>query len=396
MRVLISAYACEPDRGSEPEVGLQTVLSAAAEHDVWAVTRTNNLPKLDRHLLGHPLAKHIHLIGHDVGGLPARLKKRGGLATLHWYYDAWQRRLADLAIRLDKEIGFDLVHHVTFASYWTRVGVTAVNKPLVWGPVGGGAKPPLSLIPSMGIKGGLADIARVSARPAAAIAFGAQRTAREARVVLTQNTETAGAIRANRVAVVLPNALVAGRSIDIRNTRRVRKSNVLFAGRLIALKGVPLVIKALTRVSRPEVTFDIYGEGPERGRLEKLVRRFHLTDRVTFHGQVGRSRLLTEIAEAGALVHPALHDEAPFVIGEALSQGTPVICLDRGGPPILADYWPGTPSHVIELNNRATVEFDIASAIDELVGLASEPRPPIISFEEEILNAYERASDSGL
>ena len=42
------------------------------------------------------------------------------------------------------------MHHVTLASYWTRTGVAAVEKPLVVGPVGGGVDPPLRLFPDAG------------------------------------------------------------------------------------------------------------------------------------------------------------------------------------------------------------------------------------------------------
>ena len=51
-----------------------------------------------------------------------------------------------------------------------------------------------------------------------------------------------------------------------------------------------------------------------------------------FHDWVPRERLLPEIARAGALVHPSLHDDAPLSVAEALSLGTPVICLDHGSP----------------------------------------------------------------
>jgi len=42
MRVLISAYACEPDKGSEPGVGWNWALAAAEKHEVWVLTRSNN------------------------------------------------------------------------------------------------------------------------------------------------------------------------------------------------------------------------------------------------------------------------------------------------------------------------------------------------------------------
>jgi glycosyltransferase involved in cell wall biosynthesis len=45
---------------------------------------------------------------------------------------------------------------------------------------------------------------------------------------------------------------------------------------------------------------------------------------------------------AHAFVFPSLHDDAPWVVGEALAHGVPIVCLDRGGTPIVAGG-PGVP-----------------------------------------------------
>jgi hypothetical protein len=42
LKVLVSAYACEPNRGSEPEVGWQWIQQLARFYEVWIITRANN------------------------------------------------------------------------------------------------------------------------------------------------------------------------------------------------------------------------------------------------------------------------------------------------------------------------------------------------------------------
>ena len=42
MKVLLSALACEPGKGSELEVGFQTMLAAASKHDVWVSDQHRN------------------------------------------------------------------------------------------------------------------------------------------------------------------------------------------------------------------------------------------------------------------------------------------------------------------------------------------------------------------
>lgn len=382
MRILISAYACEPGKGSEPEVGFQTVLAAAREHEVWVITRGNNVQSL-RSALGD--RANVHVIAHDVEGPALRAKKIGGLLTLHLYHDLWQRRLAELAVRLDRDHDFDLVHHVTFAAYWSRAGVASVQKPFVWGPVGGGVAPPLSLLPAMGLSGAAGDLMRVLVRPLVARLSGAPLTAGKADVILAQNHETAHRIGQPSKTRLLPNGLVGGLFVEDRHDDG---HSIVAAGRLIGWKGMALAISAMRYMADDEI-LDIYGEGPDRRRLERLARRWGVRERVRFRGRVPREEVLAAIAGARVFLHPALHEDSGMAVAEALTAGTPVVCLDRGGPPVLVRRWPGVPSQVVPPSTPAVTARRLASALGEIAGLRAETDlAPAEEFGNELLAIY--------
>ena len=49
--ILISAYSCEPDRGSESEVGWNwTINLSDLGHEVYVITRTNQKNKIDEYI----------------------------------------------------------------------------------------------------------------------------------------------------------------------------------------------------------------------------------------------------------------------------------------------------------------------------------------------------------
>ena len=152
MRVLMSALACEPGRGSELEVGFRAMLAAARRHEVWVLTNPDGIPSIATAIAGTQEAARIHLEGIEFG-LDERAFSRLTAASFQWYYDRWQRRAAARALELDRQVDFDVVHHVTLASYWTRAAAAIVDKPLVWGPVGGGVETPWRLIPELGLRG---------------------------------------------------------------------------------------------------------------------------------------------------------------------------------------------------------------------------------------------------
>ena len=392
LRVLISAFSCEPGKGSEPEVGLRMVLAAATCHEVWVLTSDTGAPALQRFLDSHPLGARVHLepvpLGIDLNGL--------GLVTFHRHYDRWQRLASLRALELDRQIGFDLVHHATMSTVWTRVGVASVPKPLVWGPVGGGVEPPLSLLPELGFRGLLDDMLRVTSRRLLAQLPAMRRAPRTAKVVFAQNRETVRRLRAAGKVIVLPNATVI--QLDGIQPTGERRHDVAMVGRLVGWKGGYLALRAFRHVTHPRAILRLYGEGPDRARLEQAARRWGLADRVRFEGWITRSALLPQVARAGVLLHTSFHDDAPLSVAEALSLGTPVVCLDHGGPAEVVRQWPTTPSRLIPPTQVKATARRIAEAVDDFLlrppPIRTRPVGAATSFAETLLEAYGYATSA--
>ena len=394
MKVLVSAYACEPGKGSEPEVGLSVVLTAAHHHDVWVITRANNLAALGNHLADHPLRERIHLHGVDLAGFPMRAK-RWGTPGMQWYYDRWQRRSVDTARRLDALVGFDLVHHATFASYWARAGLFELDRPLVWGPVGGAVEVPRGLWATLGARGAGEEAFRLVARRMLAARPVVRRTMRRATVAIAQNGETAERIRRARSGpvTILPNASAVG-PLELGEPPPARGTDVVCAGRLVPWKAVPLAVDAMRHVTHPDARLRVFGAGPDAARLRAVVSRRGLTDRVELCGRLPREELLRVVAGAGVLVHPALHEEAGLVVAEALTLNTPVVALRRGGPAELVVRYGESPSELVDAAGPDETARRLGAAIDRFLRsppTATAARRPSPTFEETLLAAYEAA-----
>ena len=104
------------------------------------------------------------------------------------------------------------------------------------------------------------------------------------------------------------------------------------------------------------------------------------------------------VATAGVFLHPAFHDEAGLAVAEALSLGTPVVCLDRGGPPELLPLWPAAPAVAIRPQSPEKTAQALAAAIDRYLfdppPVATLPRRAVVVFEEQLLAAYDVAFDA--
>jgi glycosyltransferase involved in cell wall biosynthesis len=103
-----------------------------------------------------------------------------------------------------------------------------------------------------------------------------------------------------------------------------------FAGRLVASKGVDVLLRAVALLDVPPRVL-VIGDGPERAALEQLALRLGLGDRVCFAGHRPDSRRQLDLLDVLAV--PSRSDGTPLVVSEALMAGIPVVGAAVGGIP---------------------------------------------------------------
>src|SRR5690349_21338022 len=116
MKVLIGAYSCIPGHGSEPGAGWNWTFAATRDHEVWLITHSANAGVLEPlRVASNRLSERLHPEYVHLGGRFERLRRMGPLRFL--YYFAWQVSACRRAARrLHEHVGFDVCHHVTYAS----------------------------------------------------------------------------------------------------------------------------------------------------------------------------------------------------------------------------------------------------------------------------------------
>ena len=104
----------------------------------------------------------------------------------------------------------------------------------------------------------------------------------------------------------------------------VDSDTVVFAGRHIPEKRVPALIPALALTG---LRAEIYGDGPERGRVLALVREHGLADAVEVPGFVEHERVDAALRRALCLVLPSRREGYGLVVVEACAAGTPSVVV---------------------------------------------------------------------
>jgi glycosyltransferase involved in cell wall biosynthesis len=134
-----------------------------------------------------------------------------------------------------------------------------------------------------------------------------------------------------------------------------RHRKLLYVGRLGRIKGVHTMIDSLeplfTRYS--DLQLDIIGDGPNpyKSDLVKMVEDKKLSDRIHFHGWLGRNQINDALRDCYMLVFPSIYPEAFGISGiEAMMHSKPVVAFATGG----VGHWlkDGETGLSVGLNNK--------------------------------------------
>jgi len=332
LRVLISAYACEPGKGSEAGVGWNMALQMAKLHDVTVLTRANNEPVITSAL---PAENAPEFIYYDLPKW-ARWWKRGPRGAQLYYY-LWQI-FAGRMLKKKYAGRFDVGHHVTFVRYWMPTCFPMLGIPYVMGPVGGGEFAPIEFENRFPLKPRIYEKVRRMVRMFVPLDLFVRASIARSSCMLSTTKESAEKIvklRAQRVEIY-PESGVSwaefGQLSAVKDTSSLETIIFVSSGRLLALKAFEMGIRAFAAATIKNAEYWIVGDGPERRRLEAVVSELNLQDKVQFFGMVPRSEALEIMGRANVLVHPSLHDSGGWVCPEAMAMGKAVICLNLGGP----------------------------------------------------------------
>ncbi len=132
--------------------------------------------------------------------------------------------------------------------------------------------------------------------------------------------------------VVIPNGVpvaeIARRAL--RNGHRRAAGTVMTAARFAPEKGLDVLIRAAEMLPASLVTaVDVYGDGDERGTLEKLIQELGLHSRIRLLPWA--ADVPEQMARHDLFVLPSSAEGMPYVLLEAMAVGIPAVATDVPG-----------------------------------------------------------------
>ena len=340
-RILISAYGCEPGKGSEQGVGWNWCLQLGSLAELVVITRSNNQSSVEA-ALPPSLAERIRFEFYDLPPAIRRLKRKE--KGLYFYYLLWQWGAYRRAKELAKRSRFDYAMHLTFGSIWMPTFMHRLSLPFIWGPVGGGEAVPFMLIGALPLSGRVTQYLRYGLMATLPINPLLMGIVRRSRIILARTEDTAKLIparHASKVHVVLETGvaddLLSGSICEhVGNAGPLR---VIYTGRLVALKNVAVGIHAIARARARGANLElvIVGNGPLREVLKALAERLGIAEFVSFLGSIPQASVMEQLAMSDVYLFPSLKEGGVWSLMEAMSVGLPAVCVNTSGMAVITD-----------------------------------------------------------
>lgn len=364
-KVLISAYACIPDRGSEEGNGwYYSSLISQQEYRVWCLTRDVGKVEIEKKLRAfpHPNLTFVYVtVPRWIDGMYHK-----GLFGMYFHYLYWQWRTLQVALKLNTNHRFDLVHHVSYTSLQLGSFLYKLNRPFIYGPVGGGQEAPATM--RRYFKGYWIKERMRAWVSSLMLRFnpGCYQSVRRADYVLAWNEDTRKMINSlgRTTGVEKEFGGVGEQFIPSEPISRPRRStlNLVWVGRLMPRKALELSLHGLSKVApHIPVHLTVVGDG-EMGRyVPEYIDTYKLQDRVTWIGKVSYEQVKEHYRHADVFLFTSLRDTGPAQLLEAMAYSLPVVTLDLHGQAELVDQSTGIRVPVTEPESTAS---GLAKAIE--------------------------------
>jgi len=339
MNLLMSAYACEPNKGSEPEVGWRWMIDSAKIYDnIVVVTRANNRKNIEKEFYKLNI-KNVQFIYFDLPKWASFWKKAGRGVQLYTYL--WEIFLFFFLLKKYKRNQFDVSQRVTFVSYRFPSFIWYFSKKFILGPVAGGERYPLDFLKIFSFKGKMKELVRMIIQRISLLDPLILLTLYKAETIIavTNDTKTILPFFAQKKVIIKPAIFININDFKVNINQKIfikeKQLKLLYVGRIIEWKGIELILKALKDLDIAMYDFNIIGEGNAKSKFTQYISKYNLN--VNFLGQKNRKELSDYYLTHDLFLFPSLHDSGGMVILEAKAHGLPVVVSSFGGPQQFTD-----------------------------------------------------------
>lgn len=339
LKVLINAYACSPNWGSEPGMAWNWCSNLAKYCELYIITEGEWQYEIEDAVNKHSYEENMHFYYNPVSGKVRAMCWNQGDWRFYYYYRQWQEKTLTIAKQICSEHKIDIIHQLNMVGFREPGLLWKIKGPYyVWGPIGGMENIPTAYLKEAGIKQNL--FCRIK-NLINTLQYTYQPNVRHA---INRSDVLVSAVKS--VKEVLFNMyhresiLINETGCHIDNNSPIRKPimgkqklDLIWVGKFDFRKQLNVALRTIAEVTDLDVCLHICGTGrDEQVRMYKqLATYLQIEDKCIWHGRVEHSKIQQMMANSDVFFFTSIMEATSTVMLEAISSCLPVLCFDTCG-----------------------------------------------------------------
>lgn len=354
--------------GSEPGMGWNWIIHLAKYCEVFVISEGEFREQCEEASKGLPIKWYWNPVSDDV----RKMCWNQGDWRFYKYYEQWQRKTADIARGIIRDLQTSsvqdntivsqrdivknpdgspshsgegrgeglLLHQLNMIGFREPGYLWQVSKetgvPFVWGPVDAKEGFPMAYTEGAPLKNKLFlylknAITRFQLKHDKRVS----QAARQASIIFSASSNSVHAIKKYmNLDSVLMNETgchsLSNQSLNYKENESHNSFKLLWIGKLDFRKQLPLALRTISSIRGLNVTLDIVGGG-EAKMYKGLADELDVSKLVNWHGAVSHEQVQMLMRESDLLFFTSVAEGTPHVVLEAIANGLPVICFNTCG-----------------------------------------------------------------
>lgn len=338
LKILINAYACAPNMGSEPGMGWNWCIHLAQYCELHIITEGEFKHQIDAALRLLPQAKNMHFYYNPVPQAVREMCWNQGDWRFYRHYQNWQKEVLGIARTIVELHHIDIVHQLNMVGFREPGYLWKIKDiPFVWGPIGGLKQFPVAYLNGADLK--MQAFTRLkNAINILQIKFDRRvnLALKSASCLVSSIPDSYHAIKTHKglESTIIPEtgcyALNPGKQSERFQGKKLK---VVWVGKFDFRKQLPLALKSLAESGNKNIELSIFGKGSVEQEQEALLLAISLgiSDQVVWRGSQPNQVVLKAMQSADLFFFTSVSEDTSTVVLEAISCALPVLCFDACG-----------------------------------------------------------------
>lgn len=374
LKILINAYACSPNMGSEPGMAWNWVSNLAKFCELYIITEGEFKEKIEDVVPTLEQGKNMHFYYNPVSDEIRKMCWNQGDWRFYKYYREWQWKTYLMAKEICSKERIAILHQLNMIGFrepgylWKLSQETGIK--FVWGPIGG-----LKQFPTQYAEGGglmlrffmrLKNMINVwqlkyDKRVDAAM--------KQASLLISSIPDSYNAIQKHKglESVIIPETGCFDTTTNHGAPNRFfgDKLQMIWVGKFDFRKRLDIALRAVAKCKNTNIQLAIYGTGTKMQieYYQRMAVDLGIDNKIVWMGAQPNNVVKKAMAESDLFLFTSVSEDTSTVVLEAISYGLPVVCFDACGMAYVIDESVGLK---IKLTNPKQSVCDIAETINYL------------------------------